>query len=201
MIYKLLGVIFGASVAATFFIWKSQQVDQSLEQDFVELFERCRTSIETGQPFDSTGLEETEVRKNSKQNFGMSSEQVAWALPGSEFQVLLTAWVGRNNVTRHLCDIELQDERRPLSPVEQGLLMRQFAILQGKYVGARTHKLDPHIVVLPPSLFDTFLLAERNPRGCSVLNTISMGPDGYFFSAGSGEQATKECETEKAALH
>lgn len=201
MIYKLLGVIFGASVAATFFIWKSQQVDQSLEQDFVELFERCRTSIETGQPFDSTGLEETEVRKNSKQNFGMSSEQVAWALPGSDFQVLLTAWVGRNNVTRHLCDIELQDERRFLSPVEQGLLMRQFAILQVKYVGARTHKLDPHIVVLPPSIFDTFLLTERNPRGCSVINTISMGPDGYFFAAGSAEQVTKECDTEKASLY
>ncbi len=199
MIYKLLGVIFGASVAATFFIWKSQQVDHSLEQDFVELFERCRTSIETGQPFDSTGMEETEVWKNSKQNFGMSREQNAWSLPGSEFQVLFTAWAARDGVTRHICDIELQDERRLLRPVEQGLLMRQLAMHQGKYVGARTHKLDPLYVLIPPVIMNTFLLAERNPRGCSVLNTISMGPDGYFFSAGSGEQGTKKCETEKAS--
>ena len=79
---------------------------------------------------------------------------------------------------------------------DQALLLRHFMIRQVELVGAQTHEIDKKLSPIPPLVNSAFLLSDRNPNGCIVTNTFAFSPDGKFFSAASGEQAVKSCQTE-----
>ncbi|MFT4960971.1 MAG: hypothetical protein ACI92Z_002057 [Paracoccaceae bacterium] len=181
-------------MAVAICVWNSPAYAQTLELNFSDLFERCRSSVETSLTFDSGGLRATEVEKRHERSLGAMTDQTGWSLPVSELYVVLTAWTSHDGPTRHMCDIHVKDEERLLDASEQGLLLRQFLIHQTKLIGARTHEIDRQLSPIPPIINAAFLLSESNPRGCTVNNTLAMSPDGTFFSAGSGEQGIKECE-------
>lgn len=169
---------------------------ESLIQEFENLFERCRASIEANSAFVSEGLQSRDVPKRHARDWGMSSAQQAWASPGSDLYVLLTEWTSRDGTVRHLCDVRLANEEHVLRPIDQALLLRHFMIRQVELVGAQTHEIDKQLSPIPPMVNSAFLLSDRNPNGCIVTNTFAFSPDGKFFSAGSGEQAVKPCQTE-----
>lgn len=169
---------------------------QSLVADFDNLFERCRISIESSAPFDATEMEKTKVQDRHERDWGITSEQVGWSLKPSILYVVSTSWTSRDGPTRHLCEIYLKDPERILTASEQGLLLRSFFVFQTRLIGAGNHDVDRDLSPIPPALNAAFLLSERNPRGCSVNNTIALSPDGSYFSAGSGEQAIKSCASQ-----
>lgn len=169
---------------------------QTLIQDFEILFERCRLSIETNSAFNIRGLESRDVPKRHARDWGKSSTQDAWALPESKLYVSLTQWTSQDGTERRLCDIGLIEEEYALREGEQAVLLRHFLIRKFELIGAGTHQLDNKLSPIPPVVILSFLLLDRNPRGCIVINTFSFSPDGEFFSAGSGEQAVKPCEVE-----
>lgn len=179
-----------------FFGFVSPTHAQDLTSDFGNLFDRCRVSIETSKIFIGDGLQEGNVQKRHVRDWGATSRQTAWMLPGSEFYVVLTEWTARDGTIRHLCDVRLIDEDRVLEKEEQGLLLRQFFVTQIQLIGAGTHKIDKSLSPIPPTINAAFLLSEKNPNGCSVTNTLSFSPDGTYFSAGPGEQAIRTCRAE-----
>ncbi len=175
-------VVFGGGVQA-----------QELKRDFEDLLERCRISVETSTDFDSTGLEERDVAKRHLRDWGTTINHAGWMAQGSETYVVLTEWTSRDGQVRHLCDVRLFDAERVLDEIEQGLLLRSFLIAQTQLIGLGTHEIDRALSPIPPAVNAAFLLSERNPNGCSVTTVFGISPDGTFFSAGTGEQATKEC--------
>jgi len=164
-----------------------------LERNFEDLLERCRISVETSSDFDKTGLEERDVAERHLRDWGTTINQTGWMARGSETYVILTEWTSRDGQVRHLCDVRLFDAERVLDEIEQGLLLRRFLIVQTQLIGLGTHEIDKTLSPIPPALNAAFLLSERNPNGCSVTTTFAISPDGTFFSAGTGEQAIKEC--------
>lgn len=178
----------------TLWVWGKPIQAQSLFQDFENLFERCRLSIETNSTFSSGGLEGRDVPERHARDWGTSSTQEAWTPPESELYVLLTQWTSRDGTERRLCDIRLVNDEYVLRPSEQALLLRHFLIRQVELIGAGTHELDRRLSPIPPAINAAFLLVDRNPNGCVVTNTFAFSPDGTFFSAGSGEQAVNPCE-------
>jgi hypothetical protein len=167
---------------------------QSLEQNFNNLFERCRMHIETSSIFDTNGLAITEVEKRHVRSWGTMTQQTAWSLPGFEFYVVLTEWTSRDATTRKLCGIYTKDEERLLTPTEQGLLLREFLILQRQLIIIGTHEVDIKLSPIPKIISAAFLLSESNPRGCTSTNTISISFDGTLFSATSGDLGITECK-------
>lgn len=176
--------------------WGNQSYAQSLVQGFDDLFQRCRTSVETNALFDSAGLKRRNVPERHSREWGVSSEQKAWGIAGSELYVLLTEWTSRDGSLRNICDVRLANNQRLLDPAEQALLLRHFFIMQVQLIGAGTHEIDNQLSPVPPLVNAAFLLLGRNPNGCVVSNSIAFSPDGRFFSAGSAEQAVKPCEAE-----
>lgn len=176
--------------------WSSPIHAQSLIDDFDNLFERCRLSVEANLAFESEGLERRDVEERHARDWGTYSSQEAWMPPASELYVVLTKWVSRDGTTRHLCDVMLANEEHTLGAVEQALMLRHFLVKQVQLIGAGTHETDRNLSPVPPIVNAAFLLSDRNPNGCIVSNNFAFLPDGSFFAAGSGEQAIKPCEAE-----
>lgn len=185
-----------AALLMTLWAWGNPTHAQGLVQDFEELFERCRASVETNSVFDSRGLQMRDVPERHARDWGISSTQEAWTSPGSVLYVLLTEWTSRDDTERHLCNIRLANEEYVLKPGEQALLLRNFMINQVELIGVGTHEADKRLSTIPPLVNAAFLLLDRNPNGCIVSNSFAFSPDGKFFSAGSVEQAVKPCEVE-----
>jgi hypothetical protein len=164
-----------------------------LERDFEDLLERCRMFIETSSTFDSSGLQDTMVAERHVLNLGTDTKQTAWELSGSEFYAVKTEWTSRDGPVWHRCDVYLIDEERILEPLEQGLLLRRFLMLQVQLIGAGSHEFDRELSPIPPAIIAAFLLSERNPEGCKVANSVALTPDGTFFSAGVGERVIQKC--------
>ncbi|MEI4490724.1 hypothetical protein SAMN05216376_11786 [Mameliella alba] len=179
-----------------FSTWGYPSYAQSLVQDFDDLFERCRASIETSSVFDSEGLQRRNVPERHARDWGVSLAQEAWGVAGAELYVLLTEWTSRDGTIRRLCEIRLANEESLLGPGEQAMLLRQFLILQVELIGAGTHEIDNQLSPIPPLVNAAFRLLDRNPNGCIVSNSFAFSPDGRFFSAGSGEQALEPCRAE-----
>lgn len=169
---------------------------QSLVDDFDILFERCRVAIETNSAFENEGFQRRDIADRDVRDWGISSAQEAWMLPESRFYVVLTNWTSRDGPTRHLCGIKLADENLALSAAEQALLLRYFLMRHAELISAGTHESVLHVTPILPSILTGFLLSDRNPNKCTVITTLTFEPDGTFFAAGSGEQATKPCEAE-----
>ncbi|MBW4973412.1 conserved exported hypothetical protein [Roseovarius sp. EC-HK134] len=193
---EIFGIKCFAAVVMASWAWSSPMNAQGLIDDFGNLFERCRLSVETNSAFESEGLQRRHVAERHARDRGMSSTQEAWMLPASELYVVLTKWVSQDGTTRHLCDISLADEEYTLSAVEQALLLRHFLVTQVQLIGFGTHEFDKRLSPIPPVVNAAFLLSDRNPNGCVVSNSFAFSPDGRFFAAGSGEQAVKPCEAE-----
>lgn len=178
-----------ATLLGTFWIWAAPIHAQTLTEDFSDLFERCRVSIETNAEFNSAGLEMRDVPERDARDWGVDSEQKAWASPESEFYVLLTEWTSRDDGTvRHLCDIRLAEEQRVLEPSEQALLLRHFMIRQVELISNGTHEKDSRLSTIWPIVNAAFMLSDRNANGCVVNNDFAFTPNGDFFAAGSGEK-------------
>lgn len=186
---------FAALMAAILF-WATSGHAQSLVQDFEDFFDRCRASVETNSDFDHQGMTERSIQKRHIKDWSKSTIQKAWTRPGSDLYVVLTAWTSYEGPTRHLCDINLADEARILSEVEQAMLLRAFMMDRAQRLGALTHEIAKGLSPIPPIVNAGYLLAGRNPNGCKVINDIAFAPDGSFFSAGSGEQAIHPCTKE-----
>lgn len=167
---------------------------QNLERDFANLMERCRASIEKSIEFDSQGLQPHSVATKYKRDWGAQSQQTAWIVPDSVMHVVVTEWTSVDGQVRHLCDVGLSNEERVLDKSEQGLLLRHFLVTQSHLIGAGTHVIAEGLSPIPPLINAGFLLKEKNPNGCSVITSFTISPDGAFFSATTGEQATKECD-------
>jgi hypothetical protein len=103
---------------------------QDFLDDFGDLFERCRVSVETSELFIADGLQEGSVEKRHVRDWGIASKQTAWMSPESEVYVLLTEWISQDGTTRYLCDVRLVDEEQVLEKAEQGLLLRHFFVAQ-----------------------------------------------------------------------
>lgn len=183
-----------AALVITIWAWSSPIHAQNLIDDFDNLFERCRLSVETNSAFESEGLQRRDVAERHARDWGTSSAQDAWMPPASELYVVLTKWMSRDGMTRHLCDIRLADEEYTLDAVEQALLLRHFLVKQVQLVGAGTHERDKQLSSIPPIINAAFLLSDSNPNGCIVSNNFAFSPDGRIFTAGSAEQAVKSCE-------
>ncbi|NBE30682.1 hypothetical protein GVY41_06635 [Frigidibacter albus] len=166
---------------------------QDLEQDFSNLLDRCRTSIEMSAEFDSYGLQSRSVAERHLRDWGSAPKYAGWMDAQSEMYVVLTDWTSRDGQTRRLCNVYFYDEKRVLSKTEQSLLLERFRVTRDKLIGLGTHKVDEELSSIPPLVNSAFLLSERNPSGCSVTTMIAFSPDGTFFSAGTGEQATESC--------
>ncbi|MCG7519749.1 hypothetical protein [Ruegeria sp. Ofav3-42] len=196
MVPKLFKTRCIAALAVALWLWGNPIHAQNLVQDFENLFERCRVSVETSSVFDSRGLQRQEVPQRHERDWGMSSAQEAWVSPGSEWYVLLTEWTSRDGTKRHLCNIFLNEEEYILGSVEQALLLRHFLMKQVELISAGTHENEVQLSPISPLINAAFLLSGKNPKGCIVINSFAFSPDGMFFSAGSGEQAVKPCEAE-----
>lgn len=166
---------------------------QDLEQDFANLLDRCRTSIETSAEFDSYGLQPRSVAERHLRDWGPATKYAGWMDAKSEMYVVLTEWTSREGQTRRLCSVYLYDEKRVLSKKEQELLLGQFRVARDKLIGMGTHRVDEELSSIPPLINSAFLLSERNPNGCSATTMIALLPEGTFFSAGTAEQAVKSC--------
>ena len=145
-----------------------------LQADISDLFERCRLSIETSSPLDTTDLEAVDVLEIHERTWGAESFQRAWAMPNSEIYIVFTAWTAR----------------------EQGQFIRHFLLRQTQLIAQGTHEIDRRLSSIPPTMNLAFLLSAQNPKGCTVTNNIAVTPDGSYFSAGSGEQAVRGCRTD-----
>lgn len=194
MVLKLtsIGRLFACIIAA----WgaSSTLYAQNLEQDFENLLERCRASIEMGAAFERHGMQQRAVAKPHLRNEGFANNQTGWMGPQSELYVVLTEWTGRDGQTRRRCDVQLSDEDRILSKGEQGLLLRHFVITKKRLSGLGAHEIDTQLTSIPPLINDAFLLSHRNPNGCRVVTRFVVSPDGTYFSAGTAEQAIETCD-------
>lgn len=195
ILHKFLRMCSAAFLMA-FWTWGSPIYAQSLLQDFEDLFERCRASVETDSAFDTGSLQRRDVPEHHARDWGMCSTQEAWASPGSGLYVLRKEWTSRDGTVRHLCDIRLINEERVLEAGEQALLLRHFLVRQTELIGAGTQEIDRRLSPIPPIVNAAFLMLDRNSNGRKVSNNMSFLPDGTFFSAGSGEQTVRACETE-----
>lgn len=165
-----------------------------IHDDFSNLFERCRVAIEQSLPLDEAGLLPMQVHEGHSRSWGTDTTQTGWAFENSELYIVFTVWTSRDGPTRNLCDIYLQNPDRILTESEQGLLLRHVLLRQTQLIAQGTHEIDRLLAPISPAMNLAFLLSAQNPRSCTVTNTIAVSPDGTFFSAGSGEQATKPCD-------
>lgn len=185
-------VIFPA-VAVAFCLSDSSARAASLEQDFLDLSERCRISIEENQPFDSIGLRPAPVAERHQRKQGVETLHRGWRSPGSELYVVETEWTSRDGPSRRLCHLHLKEEDRVLAPAEQAALLQAFLAWKAQLVGAGRHEGEP-MATIQQYQGATFLLSDRNPKGCRVISSLFLKTDGTVFSEGSGEQAIAECD-------
>ncbi len=152
------------------------QSDRELANTFVEIFERCRTTIETLQPFDASGLDELTIYSGSTIQ--------AWRKKDFPFQIEIEP----RDTKPTSCAIRPLNDHAPFNANQLGSLIRALLKLRAKLVAENTHKI---IAPIASSSVISLYFSPRNiKRGrCHIISVFEYKDDGSFFHAFTGEQA------------
>lgn len=185
-----------APIIAMMFLDHAPSHADTLQNDFITLFERCRIAIENSTSLNVADLQPVKIPEKHKRS--MEKAHTGWSFSNSAFYITHTSWISKRGITRNACRVNLRNPDHRFSANEQERLRQRFLRRQEQLVGEGTHEIDPNARPAPSLTIHAFLKVARNPNGCVITNYIAFIPDSTFFTAVSAAQATKDCLTKPA---
>lgn len=175
------------AVALTGLLATRLQADGALVPSWLDLWERCRVSIESRQPLDLSGLALTVTADDPTYSMTQSSRSRFWrAVEGGRFVIAESEDDSRTGSVRR-CDVQLADWRRPLSKQEMERLMYAFLERRNALLVAGTH-VAKETTPLDRMITSNFGPKLPNSAGCPVISVVWAIPEDGIFRATTGEQ-------------
>lgn len=162
-----------------------------VSREWLDLWTRCRVSIETAQPLDAAGLEAVDTTPPVHDRVADADAWLTQGNRGGRFVVLNQQRKVDGGVVKK-CVVDVAAKAAPLSDAEEASLVRSFLTERAKLIAAQSHVAsDPSPIypVVPPGLSPDKL----NPNGCSVISTIMFDLGSDFFYSGTSEQVRGKC--------
>lgn len=169
---------------------RPRSTSENVVAEWFQLAERCRVSIESGEPLDTRNLLPTTL-SNLPDLSGTASDRFrAWAPISGRFAIR----EGENGPMERswrFCRVELRNDRLPLQRSEIAAIYLAFLDQRTQLLIDGDHEpWDPTPLYKLVSL--GFRPLEESPAGCRVLTALFSDMSGIFDSV-SAEQTTGNC--------
>lgn len=143
--------------------------DQNLRDEWMDLWDRCRISVETEQPIDNTDLLLLEVNNKVDENEVRYSVK-QWQFETGRFIVEETMWEFELSKARK-CMVTPNPATEPLSEKDVALLVYDFMIERERLIFAGVHEYRD--VLSPfPLILAGLGLKETKDNGCGTISVI-----------------------------
>lgn len=182
MVFKFISKTFFLFLAFTSF-FTTEVLASDVREEWKDFWTRCRLAVENSEKLDVTDLKQVVVP--GKQND--HPRQIAWGNDKNRFVIIDS--VSNTPINGHMrnCKVELSSNSKPLSDVEEGMLVHTFLIERNILIGNGTHvRRNP--VSLPFLIGLGVGLKSRNPYGCRVISTLFFERTRKFFTSSTGNQ-------------
>jgi hypothetical protein len=158
-----------------------------LADSWFELWERCRVSVETRAPLNTTGLQPVAIVESPTQT--TPDARRILGRPGERFAIEEREYeTGTGNLVSRACGVVFQDWGRPVTDGESAVLLAAFMRQRSELLADGTHEVrDPTTIHgLISAGFGPIVL---NPSGCRVIAGFFINSEAATFNSMVGEQA------------
>lgn len=176
----------GALFCLYFSVPKFSYAGQNLRDEWMDLWTRCRVSVETEQPIEETDLvlleTETETQENEIEYIFRS-----WQHKFGKFIVGENTWT-RGASSIRACTVEPDPSQNSLSEEEIALLVNDFIVERERLRYAAGHEIRNNPQTYPLIILEFGLSVKNNKKnGCATSSYIFFDNTSSYFSSSSGD--------------